>query len=122
MTNKKEGLLLHLSKFPSLISIFPMGETEQAILIAQLGIWKVDHEKLLEAKVSQIQVDRDNALEWVKENLLKESYEERPDDENLDWIAKDMCHAIQVFVNREILPKLLVSPSATSDSAKGEKQ
>ena len=56
----------------------------------------------------EIQLERDNALEWVKENILKESYEESGrDTTGLDFEAAGMCHAIQVFVNRKILPKLV---------------
>jgi len=54
----------------------------------------------------QLQEKRDNALEWVKENLLKDSYEKvehKEDLFDLDLRAQDICNAIQVFLNREVL-------------------
>lgn len=47
--------------------------------------------------VEAIQKRRDKTLEWVKQNLLPE-YDE--------GIALEYSNAIQVFVNREILPLL----------------
>jgi len=55
----------------------------------------------------KIQSQRDKALEWVRENILKESYKEcGRDTTGLDFEAAGMCHAIQVFVNREVLEEL----------------
>lgn len=56
----------------------------------------------------EIQLERDNALEWVKETILKESYEEcGRDTTGLDFEAAGMCHAIQVFVDRKLLGLLV---------------
>ena len=52
----------------------------------------------------QIQLKRDNALEWVKTALLDK--EDFVDEDDFEGCALELCNAIQVFVNREVLALL----------------
>ena len=57
-----EGLLLHLSKFPSLSGIFPMGQIEEAMFAKNLGMWYDEHRKLTKEVLSQIQALYDSRV------------------------------------------------------------